>query len=293
MDEALRGAALADLRSLPGHLLWRASARVGVGLARILPEGTDIHAYAVLLALAEHEPQSQRAVADLIGVSGTTVTTVTQRLQEDGLVERVRKPADRRSWSLTRTPAGRVALRRWARHVVQLEEHLTAHLTAAQANRLREVLLRGLGDQLHDQTPAALLSSTAFLVTRAHQTSHRRFASALRPLGIEPRHFGTMRALAVTGPVSQHDLAGLLDVSPATVVHIVDELEHRGLLTRGPDPADRRVHRISLTEAATPVLREASTRSWASLEPCLGGPESHHTHDLVALLRLLLTPSAA
>ena len=50
MDESARQAALSDLYALPGHLLWRSAARVAVELDRILPTGTDIHAYAALLA---------------------------------------------------------------------------------------------------------------------------------------------------------------------------------------------------------------------------------------------------
>ena len=106
MDETTRRAALSDLYALPGHLLWRAAARVAVELDRILPGAIDVHAYAALLALADREPQSQRSLARLIGVSGTTLTSVAHTLQKDGLVERVRNPEDRRSYSLTRTAAG-------------------------------------------------------------------------------------------------------------------------------------------------------------------------------------------
>ena len=68
-------------------------------------------------ALGVEEPQSQQSLARMCGVSGTTMTSVAEALQTDGLVERVRNPADRRSYSLTRTTAGRAAVRRWAPHV--------------------------------------------------------------------------------------------------------------------------------------------------------------------------------
>ena len=55
---------LPALADLPGHLFWRARARV-VGRSRgVLPEAVDIHAYAVLLALAGGATRSQRALAD-------------------------------------------------------------------------------------------------------------------------------------------------------------------------------------------------------------------------------------
>jgi DNA-binding MarR family transcriptional regulator len=288
MDDAARRAALSDLYALPGHLLWRAAARVSVELDRILPGSMDIHAYAVLVALADDEPQSQRSLAMVTGVSGTTLTSVAQTLQQDALIERVRNPADRRSYSLTRTAAGRDAVRRWAPHVDRLEERLTAAFAPGEAARLRGLLVRVIGEQLDERTPQALRDSTAFLITRAQQYAHREFLAALQPLGIEPRHFGTMRALRIVGPATQGQLGELLDVSPATVVQIVDHLEDQGLVTRERDPADRRVYRLHLTADAERVVEEAATISVHVLADRFGTAGGRDRRDLVRLLRLLL-----
>ena len=146
MDEQAKRAATADLYALPGHLLWRAAARVTRQLNRTLPGPADIHAYAALLALADHEPQSQRGLARLVDVSGTTMTSVADGLQREGLVVRVRNPHDRRSYSLTRTAAGRAAVRRWRPDVVHVEAELTLALSPAEADRLRRLLHRLVAD---------------------------------------------------------------------------------------------------------------------------------------------------
>jgi DNA-binding MarR family transcriptional regulator len=288
MDETARQAALSDLYALPGHLLWRAAARVAAEVDRILPGGTDIHAYAALVGLADEEPQSQRSLAGMIGVSGTTLTSVAQALLRDGLVERVRNPDDRRSYSLTRTPAGRAAVRRWGPHVERLERRLSAAFSPDDATRLREVLSRVAGDDLDERTPQQLLDSTGFLVTKAQQRSHREFAAALQPLGIEPRHFGTLRGLRVVGDATQGAIASLLDVSPATVVQIVDHLEERGLVSRQRDPGDRRAYRLHLTDEAVRVLEKATVLATAQLAERIGPPGSQDRRDLVRLLPRLL-----
>jgi DNA-binding MarR family transcriptional regulator len=56
--------------------------------------------------------------------------------------------------------------------------------------------------------------------------------------------------------LTQRELAVLLEVEPITVGRLVDRLEARGLVERRADPADRRVWRLHLTPAATPVLVE-------------------------------------
>jgi DNA-binding MarR family transcriptional regulator len=292
MDETARQAAMSDLYAQPGHLLWRAAARVDRLVDEILPGTADIHAYAALLGLADQEPQSQQSLARMIAVSGTTMTSVAELLLRDGLVARVRNPADRRSYSLTRTPAGRSAVRRWTPHVVRLEERLTTSFVGQDASRLREILRGVAAGQLDARTPTALQESTGFLVTRAHLRTHREFLNALKPLDIEPRHYGSLRVVRVVGPVTQGQLAALLDVSPATVVSMVDHLEERGLLTRQRDSADRRVYRLHLTQQGETVLGHATETAGTVQERWLGGPRSRDRRDLVRLLTLLLTDAA-
>lgn len=288
MDESARQTATEELYAFPGHLLWRASARVGVEVDRILPGTFDIHAYAALLALADQEPQSQSRLARMTGTSGTTLTAVAHTLQRDGLVERVRNPEDRRSYSLTRTAAGRDAVREWAPHVDRLEHRLSASLTAADRERLHELLRLVMGEDLDERTPGALRGSTGFLVTKAHHRAHRDLLAALSPLGIEPRHFGTLRALRVAGAATQGDVAVLLDVSPATVVQIVDHLERCGLVTRERDAVDRRAYRLHVSGAAEQVIAEAGSIAVGLLAGRVGAPGSPTHRDLVRLLRRLL-----
>ena len=283
---------MSDLYTQPGHLLWRAAARVTRLVDDILPGDTDIHAYAALVGLAVEEPQSQQGLARMIGVSGTTMTSVAESLLRDDLVVRVRNRADRRSYSLTRTRDGRFAVRRWAPHVERLEDRLTASFTPDDAARLREVLTTVAGELIDERTPDGLRRSTGFVLTRAHQRAHKEFVVALAPIGIEPRHFGSLRALRITGPIAQGGLAALLDVSGATAVQVVDQLERRGLVTRERDPADRRAYRLRLTPEAEPVVERAAEVALEVGGGWLGGPRSRPYRDLVRLLQQLLTDAA-
>ena len=58
--------------------------------------------------------------------------------------------------------------------------------------------------------------------------------------------------------LSQKELAELVEVEPITVARLIDRLEARGLVERRADRSDRRVWRLHLTEAATPVLAEVA-----------------------------------
>jgi MarR family transcriptional regulator for hemolysin len=56
--------------------------------------------------------------------------------------------------------------------------------------------------------------------------------------------------------LSQNELAAIAEVAPITVARLVDRLEALGLIKRCIDAEDRRIWRLRLTPAATPVLRD-------------------------------------
>ena len=249
---------LPALAELPGYLVWRARSRVVVALEAVLPDTVDIHAYAVLLALASGGPRSQRALAQMVSVSSTTMMRVAADLASRGLVDRVRNPDDRRSYALTRTPEGTVAARTWRRYAEELEASITSGFTAGEREDLRGLLLRVVEPELAPDTPEPLRASIAFLITRLHFRMHRDFQAALEPLGIEPAHVGILTALEETGPISQSELARLFAVSGAHMVQLIDELEQRRLLTRRRLETDRRSHVIEVLPSAGARLAEAA-----------------------------------
>jgi len=52
-----------------------------------------------------------------------------------------------------------------------------------------------------------------------------------------------------------HDLAEALNVSVATMSGLVDRLVEHGMVRRSDDPDDRRIRRLSVTDAGTATLR--------------------------------------
>jgi len=56
--------------------------------------------------------------------------------------------------------------------------------------------------------------------------------------------------------ISQSKLADLTSIEPMAMVRIIDRMEIDGLLERRPDPVDRRVRRLYLTQKSKPTLDE-------------------------------------
>ncbi|WP_299053754.1 MarR family transcriptional regulator [uncultured Nocardioides sp.] len=280
---------LAALAAIPGHVLWRASARVGHLAERTLPTDVDLTAYAVLHALPRGVAASQQTVADAVVVSRTTMTKVAVDLVASGLLARVRNPEDRRSYLLSRTPAADLLLARWDDDLAALDEAVLAPFDADRRVRLAHLLALLADDVLPEALPGAVRGSVSLLLVRLHAWLYREFQDLLAPLGIEPRHVGALTALTALGPVSQAELARGIGVSAASVVAIVDELEERGLVERRRVVGDRRTQEVHLTEPAPAVLAAARTRGRRGARTAFAALPDGGLEELLDLLRRFVT----
>lgn len=280
---------LPELARMPGHLVWRANARVLFTIASTLPPGVDLHSYAVLLALGDGATRSQQQLSDTISVSRTTMVKVAADLSARGLVTRVRNPDDRRSYGLTRTPEGTEAARLWRQHADALERSLTACFSAEERVELHGLLDRIIGHELSPDLPPRVRASIGFLITRVHFRMHREFLTALEPHGIEPRHFGALTAIESSGPAPQSELARNLGVSAVSIVSMVDDLEGRGLVERQRLDTDRRNQVLYLLPSATQVLADARRAANDCVSQLFVALDPSEVDRLVALLARFVT----
>src|SRR5215469_305217 len=79
---------------------------------RLAPLGVEPRHVGMLTRLAANEGKSQQSVGELIGLNPTQMVFLVDELEDRGFVERRRNPADRRSYGLFLTDAGRDMLAR-------------------------------------------------------------------------------------------------------------------------------------------------------------------------------------
>lgn len=106
----------------------------------------------------------------------------------------------------------------------------------------------------------------------------RRLAKAERPLldqhGLSMWQYIVLTALAREPARSQLELSRAIDYDKTRLIALLDELEAAGLITRRPDPNDRRARLVSLTPegtrrraAARGAIREMEEGVLADLDP--------------------------
>ncbi|PSJ64420.1 MarR family winged helix-turn-helix transcriptional regulator [Kumtagia ephedrae] len=94
-------------------------------------------------------------------------------------------------------------------------------------------------------------------VARACHAVERALGAALQPLDLKPAQLDVLMNLHRHPGMSQHELARRLLVGRSNITMLLPQLESRGLLRREGDEKDRRVLRLTLTEAGEALLQEA------------------------------------
>ncbi|MEW1747885.1 MarR family winged helix-turn-helix transcriptional regulator [Streptomyces angustmyceticus] len=138
--------------------------------------------------------------------------------------------------------------------------------------------------------PSRIRALPSWLLGRAAARGHRLVADALAAEGMRMMHHAVLSAVGELGPVSQAELGRTLRIDPKDMVAIVNDLQRDGLVTRTPDPHDRRKNAVEISADGRRRLRrtqqlgdEANAELTADLTPA-------EREQLVALLTRIALP---
>ena len=140
-----------------------------------------------------------------------------------------------------------------------------------------------------DVRPLEVLSRVTRLAR--HLDRARRTAFALH--GLESWEFDVLTALRRAGKpyaLSPGQLLTQTLVTSGTMTNRVDRLEDRGLVTRLPDPRDRRGVQVRLTARGKDLVDAALKDLLVREEELLGALTSRQQDVLASLLRTLVLP---
>jgi DNA-binding MarR family transcriptional regulator len=137
----------------------------------------------------------------------------------------------------------------------------------------------------HDPRTFVIDDSLGYLVNRTARAFAGRLAAELRPYEVGIGQWAVLLHLWATDGMTQSQLARRTAIEQPTMVRTIDRMVRDGLVTRTPDPDDRRATRIMLTERGSALRDE--------LVPLAAAVNRSATERLtdaeVATLRRLLT----
>lgn len=126
-----------------GQLLFVAQqAAQALATERLEPLGLSPRGWGVLSTLAESGPMTQIELATALAIDRTAMVYLLDELEEQALVQRVRNPADRRSFLIHLTAQGEQTQRKAAAGLAGATETLLTPLDTAQRRQLVDLLTR-------------------------------------------------------------------------------------------------------------------------------------------------------
>jgi DNA-binding MarR family transcriptional regulator len=115
-----------------------------------------------------------------------------------------------------------------------------------------------------------ITESLGYLVNRAARSMAHQLAQELRPAGIGIGQWAVLLFLWARDGMSQAELSRVVAIEPPTMVRTIDRMARDGLVTRVPDPDDRRLTRIYLTERGRSLRDELIPKAIAVNRATLG-----------------------
>jgi DNA-binding MarR family transcriptional regulator len=136
------------------------------------------------------------------------------------------------------------------------------------------------GRDAGEESLAEAFSSVARQLRHASQ-------EILAPWDITPAHLRALRVLAHHGAMHMSGLSDSLHIAARSGTEVVDALEGRGLVTRRPDPGDRRATLVELTEHGRSVLSAIRAARGSEAERAFDGLSPTDRAQLARILRKL------
>lgn len=114
-------------------------------------------------------------------------------------------------------------------------------------------------------------------------------ANMLRNYNIDltPEQFLLIDLLWNNGPMSQQQMADMMQKDKNSITKLADALEAKGFITRERDSSDRRSNKLIPTEKAQALKDEAKEKGISILDTVLEGISVKEQKDLVATLKKL------
>ena len=142
-----------------------------------------------------------------------------------------------------------------------------------------------------DQASTELTNCPYYLITRTGLLVTAALKRELREAGVDqvrPAYLGVLMSLWREDGLNVSELGRRAGLEPSTMTGLLDRMERDDLVVRSADPADRRAHRIELTEVGRRVERPVTTVVERALTKSLEGIAEDELEQVKAVLRRVL-----
>jgi DNA-binding MarR family transcriptional regulator len=144
--------------------------------------------------------------------------------------------------------------------------------------------------QFQDETKVhpALKEYFGYCLFKASARMRSLMDNALVDLKMQTHHFGILKILEMSGPISQIQLGEELGIDKASMVKLIDLLEKNNFVSRQAHPNDRRIKNIKLTALGKKSIKNCNSLKDKVEAEFFSSIELSHRNLLRKLIPLLL-----
>ena len=132
-----------------------------------------------------------------------------------------------------------------------------------------------------------LYAKPGHLIRRAHQISTALFTEECGQYDMTSVQYAALTAVALNPDVDATRLSTLIAFDRSTIGDVLERLETKGWLTRGPSPTDRRVKLLRIAPAGAQLLRRVEDAVQRVQERLLAPLAPDDRATMVRLLKAL------
>jgi len=125
------------------------------------------------------------------------------------------------------------------------------------------------------------------ILMKAHEALRRHAEAHIHSLGVGFSDFQVLEVLLHKGPTPVNEIGRRVRLTSGSITSAVDRLEHKGLVERRLEPADRRTRVVHLTAAGRKLISCAFADHAAALERAAAGLTPAERAEAGALLKKL------
>ncbi len=125
-------------------------------------------------------------------------------------------------------------------------------------------------------------------IRRLQQIAVAIFMQETADHSVTPVQFAALQTVANLPGIDQRTLARRIGFDTSTIAGVIDRLEARGLMRRGPSPDDRRVRLLTLTDAGHQLLGEVQPAMLKTQQRILDPLPPAQRDEFMRMLRVLV-----
>jgi DNA-binding MarR family transcriptional regulator len=132
-----------------------------------------------------------------------------------------------------------------------------------------------------------LYSKPGHLIRRAHQISTALFTEECGQYDMTSVQYAALTAIALNPDLDATRLSALIAFDRSTIGDVLERLESKGWLVRGPSPTDRRIKLLRIAPAGEDLLRRVEAAVQRVQERLLAPLAAADRATMVRLLKAL------